>query len=245
MRDEVVYPQRRKKDPLMAPVAVMVAAERDLTAVRHCLAVPGRPSWRILTSKLYQREDREAVAVVGPMCGAPYAVMVLEELIFSGAKKIIYLGWCGSIQMHLRIGDLLLPDSAVSEEGTSAHYPLRPPCFKPSGLVFEALEESLAASSVCFRRGPVWSTDAPYRETKEKIMAYQRQGVLGVEMELSALFAAARFRKVDLGALLVVSDELGSLCWKRGFSHPRFKSSRKIAARVMPTAYRKLFRQCP
>jgi purine-nucleoside phosphorylase len=94
--------------------------------------------------------------------------------------------------------------------------------------------------AVSFQRGAVWSTDAPYRETKEKVLLFQQQGVLGVEMELSALFAAARFRQVKIGALLVVSDELGSLSWKRGFKTQKLKQSREIAAEVLRSTCQKL-----
>jgi uridine phosphorylase len=171
--------------------------------------------------------------------------MVLEKLIVMGAKKVLFWGWCGSIHKDLCLGDLLLPNSAISEEGTSALYPQSTPCAKPSALVFKAIEESLLASPLPFRTGAVWSTDAPYRETKEKVISYQRQGVLGVEMELSALFTVARFRKVDMGALLVVSDELSSLRWKPGFSNPKFNSSRKMAADIICAACHKLSPQYP
>jgi len=245
MRDEIVYPKKGRADPSIAPVAIMVAMEKDLAVIRRSLGTGVKPAWKILTSRLYQGSGHyQDVAVVGPMCGAPYAAMVLEKLIVLGARKILFFGWCGSIQKGLRLGDLLVPDSAISEEGTSAHYPVSTPP-SPSGLVFKAIEESLVASALPFRRGAVWSTDAPYRETREKVISYQKQGVLGVEMELSALFTVASFREIDMGALLVVSDELSSLRWKPGFSNPKFNGSRKIAAEIVSAAYHRLSTQHP
>lgn len=245
MKDEIVYPKKGRADPSIAPVAIMVAMDKDLAVIRRSLGTRGKPALKILNSRLYQGSgDYQDVAVVGPMCGAPYAVMVLEKLIVLGARKILFLGWCGSIQKDLRLGDLLVPDRAISEEGTSTHYPISTPP-RPSGLVFKAIEESLVAPSLPFHRGAVWSTDAPYRETREKVLSYQKQGVLGVEMELSALFTVASFRKIDMGALLVVSDELGSLRWKPGFSSPKFNSSRKIAAEILCAACHRLSTQQP
>jgi purine-nucleoside phosphorylase len=104
----------------------------------------------------------------------------------------------------------------------------------PSPHVLKTIEESLMTASIPFRRGAVWSTDAPYRETREKVLLYQEQGVLGVEMELSALFTVASFRQVNIGALLVVSDEIGSLHWEPGFASPKFKKARKVAAEAIP-----------
>jgi uridine phosphorylase len=138
------------------------------------------------------------------------------------------------------IGDFVIPNGGVSEEGTSSHYPGHDSHPKPSGYLVKAIEESLLPHAVSFQRGAVWSTDAPYRETKEKVLLFQQQGVLGVEMELSALFAVARFRKVEIGALLVVSDELGSLSWKPGFKTRKFKQSREIAAEVLRSTCQKL-----
>ena len=78
-------------------------------------------------------------------------------------------------------------------------------------------------------RGPVWTTDAPFRETPAKVSDYQRRGALAVEMECSALFTVAAFRAVSAAALLVVSDELSSLTWRPGFRDPRFTRGREAA----------------
>jgi len=241
MRDEIVYPVKGKKEPGVGSVAVMVAMETDLAFLRRSMEIAGKPVCKIFMSRLYKgRCDHEDIAVVGPMMGAPYAVMILEKLIVLGAQRILFFGWCGSIQPRVGIGDFVIPNGGVSEEGTSSHYPGHDSHPKPSGDLVKAIEESLLRRAVSFQRGAVWSTDAPYRETKEKVLLFQQQGVLGVEMELSALFAVARFRQVEIGALLVVSDELGSLSWKPGFKTQKFKQSREIAAEVLRSTCQKL-----
>ena len=62
-------------------------------------------------------------------------------------------------------------------------------------------------------------------------------GRLAVEMETSALFATAAFRRVAVTSLLVVSDELSSLAWRPGFKDPRFcrgrLAARQAVARLM------------
>jgi uridine phosphorylase len=240
-RDEIMYPKRGKKDPTIGPVAIMVAMQEDLAVICRSLEIDGRTSWTILSSRLYKGGGGHGdVAVVGPMCGAPYAVMVLEKLIALGAQKLVFFGWCGSIRKDFPLAGFLAPDRAVSEEGTSAHYPISSPYPRPSGHVLKAIEDSLIEHCVPFHKGTVWSTDAPYRETREKVILFQDQGVFGVEMEVSALFTVACFRQVDMGALLVVSDELGSLRWKPGFSNIRFTSARKMAARVISTICQKM-----
>jgi uridine phosphorylase len=88
----------------------------------------------------------------------------------------------------------------------------------------------LVEKNIGFKTGPVWTTDAIYRETPSKIKHYGGLGALAVEMELSALLSVAAFRGIRLSALLTVSDEIGSLNWKTGFSDPRFKAGRSSMA---------------
>ena len=241
MREEVVYARKDKNDPTIGPVAVMVAMETDVALVRRYMGVRGRPLCRIMTSSLYKGTYRDQdVSIVGPMLGAPHAVMILEKLIVLGAKKILFLGWCGSVQESVQIADLLLPDRAMIGEGTSGYYASGNVGPRPSKGIVKAIEDSFEACSVPFHKGLVWSTDAPYRETRQKVLLLQREGVLGVDMEISALFTAARFRSVEIGALLVVSDELGSLHWKPGFSSSKFKKSRKMAAEIVCSTCHKL-----
>ena len=160
--------------------------------------------------------------IAGPSVGAPMAVLTLEKLIVLGAKRIITFGWCGSLSDRLRIGDVLLPTWSMSTEGTSLHYPLdfRPESFGPTRKL---LSDRLAESGLTVQSGPVWSTDAPYRESIAQVRQFDRKGILGVDMEYAALAAAANFRKIELTAVLLVSDELWTGTWNPGFRTKDFK----------------------
>jgi uridine phosphorylase len=242
--DAIVFPKKGRKDPTIGPVVVMVAMQKDLTLMRRTMDIPGKAVSSIATSKLYRRKDSDQeVTLVGPMLGAPHAVLVLENLIVLGAKKILFFGWCGSLHKSVKNGDWLCPDRAVIGEGTSMYYPSRNEDTRPSSNVFKAIMEGLEGCSTPCHTGPVWSTDAPYRETRQKILSLQKEGVIGVDMEVSALFSAAQFRHVECGALLVVSDELGSLRWKPGFSSIKFNRSRKKAAEVVSSICDKLIKK--
>jgi purine-nucleoside phosphorylase len=91
----------------------------------------------------------------------------------------------------------------------------------------------LEDNRVEFHSGKIWTTDALYRETRAKVEDYQKQGVLAVEMEISALFSVARFRQVELGAMLVVSDELSAFKWLPGFKDKRFFMGHQTACRMV------------
>ncbi len=176
--------------------------------------------------------DGQTITLMAPALGAPYAVMVLEKLIALGARMVLALGWCGSLQSHLAIGDLVLPTTAVSTEGTSRHYPLDGPPDPDPGLV-RILHNLLETSDARWQEGAVWSTDGFYRETVDLVRHYQGQGVLGVDMEMAALFTLGRFRGVPVAGLLVVSDELATLHWNPGYRSERFRRARDRAVRLV------------
>jgi uridine phosphorylase len=185
------------------------------------------------------REGRwgdQPVTIMSPALGAPYAVMVLEKLIVLGARMVLALGWCGSLQSGLAIGDLVLPTSTVSTEGTSGHYFLEGQPPDPDPGLCGVLRQLLSNSDNRWQEGPVWSTDGFYRETAPQVTAYQAQGVLGVDMEMAALFTVGRFRKVPVAGLLVVSDELATLQWNPGYRSERFRRARDQAARLVLAA---------
>jgi uridine phosphorylase len=103
--------------------------------------------------------------------------------------------------------------SAVRDEGTSYHYlaPARTVATDPA--VVSAIEDVLRRSGVPFTTGTTWTTDAAYRETKEKVALRRSEGCITVEMEAAALLAVAHFRGVTLGQLLYAGDSLAGERW--------------------------------
>ena len=172
--------------------------------------------------------------------GAPMAVLLLEQLIALGARQFLYLGFCGALAPSYRIGDLFMPVQAVREEGTSYHYlPAEVlPCASPQ--VQAALQAQAHLLQLPVRQGPIWTTDAPYRETPQKIRQLQEAGVHAVDMEMAALFAVAQYRGCEVGALLVVSDECYHAVWQPGFGASRLRQACDAAVTVAVAAARQL-----
>ena len=159
--------------------------------------------------------------------GAPSAVMLLEELIAFGVRKVLYLGYCGSLHEEIRVGDVILPTEALREEGTSYHYLPEGERSFPDRLMQDQLFRQFKEDALRVHTGRVWTTDAPYRETPTKVRRYAEDGILGVEMEMSAVFALGMVRNVSVGAVLIVSDVLGEREWKAGFFSSEMRASRK------------------
>lgn len=169
--------------------------------------------------------------------GAPAAVLNFEEAIALGARRVISFGACGSLRADLPLGSVVLPTRAYSEEGTSRHYRGKQ-WSRPGGRLLRALRASCERHDMAVRIGGTWTTDAPYREGREKVRALVERGVVSVDMEASALFQIARVRRVEAASLFVVSDELGGPAWNAGFHDPRFKTAKRRAAKVVVDALR-------
>lgn len=232
----IIRPLRRSIDPDVGTDVLMAMVSKDLDyLVRLQGARKVAHSGQGLFGLYQIKAGREAVgtSLCGPFIGAPLAVMGMEKMIALGAKRIWVLGWCGSLQPDLRIGDLVIPETSLSEEGTSWHYPVGDRGPATDRGLNQVLEKAFLKRGERVRRGGVWTTDAPYRETPAKVRAFREKGSLAVEMEISALITVGTFRGVKVSGVLVVSDELFDLRWQPGFSSDRFKSKSRLAAEVL------------
>ena len=240
--DAIVNPAKFKNAPDLGPVAVMAATRTDLFSLCELLNFDKNDFYRLMISRLYfDRLHPDGFSVTGPFVGAPYAVILLETLIAWGVRKIIFLGWCGAVSKKVKIGDIILPTSAVIDEGTSAHYgQMDTEVSLASASLVSMIRQVLNKNQIDFQAGTIWTTDAVYRETRERVEAHQQDGILAVEMELSALYSVAKFRRVALAGILVVSDELSSLDWRPGFQDERFVQGRRTACRVVEELCRTL-----
>ncbi len=238
----IINPMTWEGGPKLGPLAVISAVTPDTKALVSGLGLDQHQ--QLPMSRAYFSKRNPKFSVTGPVMGAPYAVYVLEQLIAWGARKIIFLGWCGSISKDLRTGEILSPDSAFVDEGTSVHY-----SDSEKGMIVRSfpcaeiaaeLRQGLESSGLEFSTDPIWTTDALFRETPDKVESFAQKGAVAVEMELSALQTAAAFRGVELCGLLVVSDEVHSGKWKPGFTAPEFKVGRLKAIEVICSLCRQI-----
>jgi purine-nucleoside phosphorylase len=223
--DPIVRPVRTPRSPALGAAVLLAAAKPDVDRLRAGLDLPdNRPLY--MSRIYYNAAEPTRPAVVGPIMGAPYAVMLLEVLRAWGAQKGFFIGWCGSIDPRVHIGDLIVPTGAWIDEGTSVHYgQSRGTAVIADQKPQEVLRLALLRRRIASHSGLIWTTDAIFRETREQIELYQRLGSLAVEMELSALLAAALYCGFPLGAILAVSDELYTFQWQPGFKSQAFRQA--------------------
>lgn len=214
-----------QEDLELEALALVTFTSYDLNRwIKGISPVRAMHAWR---KRGYRIDRLDGYVVVQSSIGAPGAAMLLEELAAFGVRRAIFFGYCGSLRKDVRVGDVVIPTEAIREEGTSYHYlPEGRRCF-PDLSLQETLDGLAQASGVRTRRGVVWTTDAPYRETPGKVHRYREEGVVGVEMEMAALFAVGSVRDLSIGALLIVSDELGGGVWKAAFFSNELKETRE------------------
>lgn len=221
----IINPVREKGDPVLPPVGMLLVNPAEAKVGLQLAKSMGAEHHFLFNSRLAVVPAQLPAAsffMAGPAVGAPMAVLTLEKLVALGARAVVVYGWCGSLHDSLRIGDVLLPTWGVSDEGTSAHYPSeeRAEFHAPTR---SRLAEGLTRQGMRVCTGPVWTTDAPYRESKSRVKELGGRGIMGVDMECGALAAAAAFRKIELATVLLVSDELWSGTWKPGFRTREFR----------------------
>lgn len=153
------------------------------------------------------------VALVSPGVGAPAAVTSLEVVVSLGATSVIGCGGAGIVRPGFDVGHAIVPTGAVRYEGTSYHYAARHVQVAPHPRATAALDEVLIAGGVPHERGLTWTTDAFFRETPAKVARRRAQGCITVEMEASAMFAAAAFRGIVYGQLLYAGDDVSAAEW--------------------------------
>ncbi|MFO8084839.1 MAG: nucleoside phosphorylase [Desulfobacterales bacterium] len=222
----IVNPVKSKNSPELPPFGTMIGSLADLKSICNTLAINECHKRSLYNSNLYFTRQ---FSIAGPMIGAPYAVMILESLLAWGAKNILFYGWCGTISKTIEIGTILLPSGAYIDEGTSKHYgqAADEDFVMPSFNLTKLIRNKLSQKKIPFKETIVWTTDAIYRETPGKVNHYLAKNATAVEMELSALFTAGKFRQANVSGLLVVSDDLSGSSWHPGFRNPSFIAARK------------------
>jgi uridine phosphorylase len=159
--------------------------------------------------------DGRQVVVANPGIGAPFAAAVFEVLIALGCRKFVACGSAGVLKPELERGAIVVPNSAIRDEGTSYHYCPPSRAIDIEQSVVSKLESVLRRHHVPYEVGRTWTTDAFFRETTGKIAERKAEGCLTVEMECSALVAVARFRGVTFGQYLVAVDDVSGEEWDR------------------------------
>jgi uridine phosphorylase len=194
----------------------------------HAVLKTSPGGWPLFTTE----RAGQRIGYFYPGLGAPAVVNCLEEVIAMGCRDIVAVGAGGALVPELAMGDAIVVDSAVRDEGTSFHYlpPARTVDADP--VATSAVEQALAEAGTPFVRGRSWTTDAFFRETLSRLQRRVAEGCLTVEMEAAALFAVGRYRGVRVALLLYAGDSLAGETWE----HRRWMGATDVRTRFFTHA---------
>ena len=146
--------------------------------------------------------------------GAPACVAGFEEIVAMGARKFVLFGSCGVLDDERVKDNLILPVSAVRDEGTSYHYIAPSPEIEADPQSARIAETVLASCGYPYIKGKTWTSDAIYRETLPLIQERRQEGCLVVEMECASMLAVAKYRHIPFIQFLYGADNLSSDTWE-------------------------------
>ena len=206
---------RRQRGIGMGPVPEVCILDPDGDIVRHLRATgSARPHrhWACYHTELYEFErDGERFGIVGCAVGASFAVLIAEELFASGCRLLLSMTSAGQILPVPTPPYYIVIERALRDEGTSYHY-LAPADYSEADPTLARLAgDALLKAGIAAATGTSWTTDAPFRETREAIEMAERAGILAVEMEAAALYAFAKVRRRPVLCFAHVTNQMGRI----------------------------------
>ena len=203
---------RRQKGLLLAEVPALCILDPDGDIVRR-LKNSGQAKlsdrWPCYHTELYEFTlARKTAGIIGCAVGAPFAVLVAEELFACGCRMLISVTSAGQINP---VGDppyFVVIDRALRDEGTSYHYAAPDTFAEADTHVVTTAIRALTDAGLRAHVGTSWTTDAPFRETTNAIAAARTKGALAVEMEAAALYTFAHRRNKTVLCLAHVTNTM-------------------------------------
>lgn len=161
---------------------------------------------------IYRFTDADILITLG-IVGCPSCAGNLDLFHAMGIKKTMFCGGGGVLDKNIEVGQILVVDGAIRDEGFSYHY------IEPSRYIYtdrtvtEKIIRYLEENSVSYIRGLTWTTDALFRETADRIARRKEEGAKIVEMEQAGCIAVAQFRGFAYGALIYGGDDVSQEEW--------------------------------
>ena len=164
-------------------------------------------SWACFHTTMHTLEvEGTACGIVPRTIGGPFAALIAEQMKSSGTQVILGLTSAGRVAASVPVPSLVVATKAIRDEGTSYHYLSADRPAVADATLADSLLRGLRGLGGPASSGAVWTTDAPYRETKQQLEEYARQGVLAVEMQAASLFAFGIARDLPVGMVVHVTN---------------------------------------
>ncbi len=168
--------------------------------------------WACYHTDLWETEvGGVAIGIVGCAVGAPFAVLVAEQLFASGCELLVSVTSAGLIVTDAAVPRIILIERALRAEGTSTAYLPAMPYAEGDPALLDRAAAGLGRAGLEFVRGTTWTTDAPYRETASALGAAAAAGITAVEMEAAGLYAFATARDRPVVCFAHVTNQMAQV----------------------------------
>lgn len=206
-RDLMQMVQLRPED--IGKYAIVPGPKERLDGFLKCIENPIK-NFSFMEYTMYTGEysGTKITSINGGRFSADTAITT-EILCSAQAGTMIRIGSCGALREDIKIGDLIVVDSALRGDGVTPYY-VDDPAFQPESdkALTDALFESAKASGFKTHRGRAWSTDAILRETREYVGKAVDGGAIAVDMVTSVFLTICQLYKIPATAILAVSDHI-------------------------------------
>lgn len=162
---------------------------------------------------IYRFTDDPSVLISLGQVGCAACGGNLDAMWGAGIRRVMFCGGGGVLDPDIQVGQLLLVEGAIRDEGFSYHYIAPSRCIYTDPVVTDRIAGQLDQLGVSYLRGLVWTTDAMFRETRSRVARRKAEGAKIVEMEQSGCIAVAQFRKMSYGALIYGGDDVSGGEW--------------------------------
>ena len=203
----------RKGSPkVTVPLGCLLDFDGELV---QYLADAGRavedPDWPCFHTRLFRwRAGNAEYGVIGGTVGAPFAVLVAEELFALGCRALVSISSAGLVAERFAPPFFLLINRALRDEGTSCHYMPPGPYADADPSLVAAVHKRASGLSVPVFTGPSWTTDSPFRETERLIASRRMEGIVSVEMEAAALLTLGKVLDKPVVCLAHVTNTMAT-----------------------------------
>ena len=135
--------------------------------------------------------------------GGPSTAIGVEELANIGVEAMIRIGSCGALRSGIKLGDLVIVNGAVRDDGTSKAYIEQSyPSIPDTELLMDVIQAA-KDKEYPYHVGIGRSHDCLYGDPKNNLDAYWgSKGVISSDMETATLFVVGSLRGVKTASIL-------------------------------------------
>lgn len=236
---------RQNQDPniILPEVAIGVFSRHlfeDIVKEFNCQEVGYMPCTNLEKNVYILKYNGTEITFFMAGVGAPLLAGDIEELSGQGVKKFIIFGNCSVLDNNIPVSSIIIPTKGFRDEGTSYHYVEPSDTIDMNPKYQEEFINILNKKGYDYTKGYTWTTDAFYRETREKIKYFKEHGAICVEMEGTAIAAICKRLSLDYFTFYYAGDSLDSDEWdERSLSGlVNFQKKQKIKTLALELAYK-------